>query len=203
MAISRLARTAVAASGLAALAAVVIWFGILPRAPEPRRTPPGGETSAGRGADSMTPEAQPARCRDAASSRCRDRAPSRDPSGRALQSGSGSRPSACGRSAGRRRPRGAGRALVRRRSGRADGRERDRRTGGPGRDRRTPPERQEPCPSRERRLRPLRLRAAALPAGRARGDPAVDRARRHPHPVAIEHHRRHRREEGHKAAHRA
>lgn len=60
MAISRLARTAVAASGLAALAAVVIWFGILPRAPEPRRTPPGGETSAGRGADSMTPEAQPA-----------------------------------------------------------------------------------------------------------------------------------------------
>ncbi|MFL5233431.1 MAG: hypothetical protein ACJ8DM_10985, partial [Microvirga sp.] len=60
MAISRLGRTAVAASGLAALAAVVIWFGILPRAPEPRRTPPGGETSAGRGAGSSTPEAQPA-----------------------------------------------------------------------------------------------------------------------------------------------
>ena len=60
MAISRLGRTAVAASGLAALAAVVIWFGILPRAPEPRRSPPGGETTAGRGADSRTPEAQPA-----------------------------------------------------------------------------------------------------------------------------------------------
>ena len=60
MAISRLGRTAVAVSGLAALAAVVIWFGILPRAPEPRRSPPGGETTAGRGADSRTPEAQPA-----------------------------------------------------------------------------------------------------------------------------------------------
>src|SRR6188472_4186124 len=60
MAISRLGRTAVAASGLAALAAVVIWFGILPRTPEPRRSPPGGETSAGRGADSGTPEARPA-----------------------------------------------------------------------------------------------------------------------------------------------
>ena len=60
MAISRLGRTAVAASGLAALAAVVIWFGILPLAPEPRRSPPGGETSAGRRADSSTPEAQPA-----------------------------------------------------------------------------------------------------------------------------------------------
>ncbi|MFL5174892.1 MAG: LysM peptidoglycan-binding domain-containing protein [Microvirga sp.] len=60
MAISRLGRTAVAASGLAALAAVVIWFGILPRAPEPRRSPPGGETSTGRGAGSSTPEAQPA-----------------------------------------------------------------------------------------------------------------------------------------------
>ncbi|HKG81806.1 MAG TPA: peptidoglycan-binding protein LysM, partial [Beijerinckiaceae bacterium] len=58
MAISRLGRTAVAASGLAALAAVVIWFGILARAPEPRRSPPAGETS--RGADSSTPEAQPA-----------------------------------------------------------------------------------------------------------------------------------------------
>jgi len=56
MAISRLGRTAVAASGLAALAAVVIWFGILAPAPEPRRSPPG----AGQGADSSTPGAQPA-----------------------------------------------------------------------------------------------------------------------------------------------
>src|SRR3954462_14512405 len=59
MAISRLGRTAVAASGLAALSGVVIWFGTLAPAPEPRRSPPGGETSAsaGRGAESSTPGA--------------------------------------------------------------------------------------------------------------------------------------------------
>src|SRR3954462_12030190 len=56
MAISRLGRTAVAASGLAAVAAVGIWFGVL----EPRGSPPGGGTVARRGADSSIPEVQPA-----------------------------------------------------------------------------------------------------------------------------------------------
>jgi hypothetical protein len=52
MAISRLAPTAVAASGLLAVAAMVIWFGIL----EPRRSAPEGKPVVGREADSRTPE---------------------------------------------------------------------------------------------------------------------------------------------------
>src|SRR5215203_2803682 len=52
MAISRLAPTAVAASGLLAVAAMVIWFGIL----EPRRSAPEGKPVVGREAASRPPE---------------------------------------------------------------------------------------------------------------------------------------------------
>src|SRR5829696_635719 len=52
MDISRLAPTAVAASGLLAVAAMVIWFGML----EPRRSAPEGKPVVGREAESRTPE---------------------------------------------------------------------------------------------------------------------------------------------------
>src|SRR5215218_9683046 len=52
MAISRLAPTAVAASGLLAVAAMMIWFGIL----EPPRSAPDGKPVVGREAVSRTPE---------------------------------------------------------------------------------------------------------------------------------------------------
>src|SRR5215207_6238673 len=52
MVISRLAPTAVAASGLLAVAAMVIWFGML----EPRRSAPEGKPVVGREAESRTPE---------------------------------------------------------------------------------------------------------------------------------------------------
>src|SRR5215204_3067039 len=52
MVISRLAPTAVAASGLLAVAATVIWFGML----EPRRSAPEGKPVVGREAESRTPE---------------------------------------------------------------------------------------------------------------------------------------------------
>src|SRR5215207_2646090 len=122
MAISRLGRTAVAASGLAALAAVVIWFGILARAPEPRRSPPAGETS--RGADSSTPEAQPAPAATAPPAETRRAEPS-VPAAAPGPASPAEQPAAAARE-----------APVAPSLGRADGRERDRRTG-PGRDRRT------------------------------------------------------------------
>ena len=121
---ARAGRTAVAASGLAALAAVVIWFGILPRTPEPRRSPPGGETSAGRGRLG-TPEARPAQPAPAATAPPAETRRAEPPFRQRLR--------ARRLSPSRRPPPppgGAGRALVRRRPGRAERRERDRRTGG-------------------------------------------------------------------------